>query len=87
MRSALKEGMEIPDDPELIDDLLGPEYSFSPKQQLVLEKKEDMKKRGLASPDKADTLAMTFAVAPVARTAKVRPTLPARPYRPGGWMR
>lgn len=61
MRDALKEGMEIPDDPELEADLTGPEYGFSAKQQIQLEKKEDMKKRGLSSPDCGDMLAMTFA--------------------------
>lgn len=32
------------------------------EQRIKLEAKEDMKKRGLPSPDKADTLALTFAV-------------------------
>lgn len=31
-------------------------------QRILLEAKEDMKKRGLKSPDKADTLALTYAV-------------------------
>ncbi len=53
---------EIPDDPELEADLTSPEYGFSVKQQIQLERKEDMKKRGLASPDCGDMLAMTFAV-------------------------
>jgi hypothetical protein len=61
MRDYLKEGAEIPDDPELHSDLTGPEYGFTPKQQIQLEKKEDMKRRGLASPDCADSLALTFA--------------------------
>ena len=61
MRDALKEGMEIPDDPELASDLTGPQYGFSSKQQIQLEKKEDMKKRGLSSPDCGDMVAMTFA--------------------------
>lgn len=64
MRDALKAGMEIPDDHELRDDLVGPEYGFTAKQQIQLEKKEDMKRRGLASPDCGDALAMTFAVSP-----------------------
>ncbi|HXF12234.1 MAG TPA: hypothetical protein VN517_03715 [Terriglobales bacterium] len=51
---------QIPDDPELESDLTGPEYYFSAKNQIQLEKKEDMKKRGLASPDLGDTLAMSF---------------------------
>ena len=58
----------IPDDPTLKSDLTGPEYSYDPvTNKLVLEAKEHMRdKRGLASPDMADALAMTFAQ-PVAR--------------------
>ena len=44
-----------------MDDLTGIEYGFTNKQQLQLEKKSDMKKRGLASPDDGDALALTFA--------------------------
>lgn len=62
MCEALKAGMEIPDDPELEVDLTAPQYGFSAKQQIQLEKKDDMKKRGLSSPDCGDMLAMTFAV-------------------------
>ena len=52
----------IPDNNnELVDDLIGLEYSFTPTNKIQLEKKEDMKKRGLASPDMADALALTFA--------------------------
>ena len=64
MRDALKAGMEIPDDRDLRDDLIGPEYGFTAKNQIQLEKKEDMKKRGLSSPDCGDALAMCFAVSP-----------------------
>lgn len=39
----------------------------SAKQQIQLERKEDMKARGLASPDSGDVLAMTFAVKVAAR--------------------
>lgn len=62
LRDALKAGLEIPDDPELEADLTGPQYGFSSAQQVQLENKDDMKKRGLASPDMGDALAMTFAV-------------------------
>lgn len=51
----------IPDDPELYDDLTSPEYGLNAKDQIQLERKEDMKKRGLSSPDIADALALTFA--------------------------
>ena len=51
---------EIPDDPDLESDLTAPEYGFSNKGQIQLEKKDDMKKRGLQSPDLGDMCAMTF---------------------------
>jgi hypothetical protein len=46
---------------ELRDQLIGPEYDYSLRGELQLEKKSDMKRRGLASPDIADALALTFA--------------------------
>lgn len=52
---------QIPDEQALIDDLTGVEYGFAKENKIQLEKKEDMKKRGLASPDIADALALTFA--------------------------
>lgn len=61
-RDWLCAGAEIPDDSELADDLTGPEYGFSAKQQIQLERKEDLKKRGLSSPDCGDCLAMSFGV-------------------------
>lgn len=60
MRDWLKIG-SLPDDQELEDDLTGPEYTFTgDKGQIALEKKSDMKKRGLASPDTGDAVALTF---------------------------
>ncbi len=61
MRDWLKTGGCIPDDSELKADLEGPEYGFDAKERLQLEKKQDMKERGLASPDTAEALALTFA--------------------------
>ncbi len=66
MREWLKAGGAIPDDRELRDDLIGPEYGFDAHDRIQLEKKDDMKKRGLASPDCGDALALTFAL-PVQR--------------------
>lgn len=62
MREWLKAGGCVEDDEELVSDLTGVEYGYTPKNQLKLEKKEDMKARGLPSPDSADALALTFAV-------------------------
>lgn len=61
------EGAIIPDDQMLIDDLSAVQYGFAKENKIQLEKKEDMKKRGLASPDVADALALTFSF-PVSNT-------------------
>jgi hypothetical protein len=62
MRDWLASGAQIPDKPEMEEDLTGPEYYFNNKSQIMLESKEDMKARGLRSPDAGDCLAMTFDV-------------------------
>lgn len=51
----------LDDDNVLRDDLIGPEYSFTARDQLLLEGKEHMEARGLASPDDGDALALTYA--------------------------
>lgn len=60
MKEWLKTGA-IPDDKELYEDLIGPELLYDLKMRMRLERKEDMEKRGLPSPDTADALALTFA--------------------------
>jgi hypothetical protein len=61
MREWMPNG-DIPDDPELAADLTGPLYDYNADGQIVLESKDDMKERGLSSPDCGDMLAMTFGV-------------------------
>lgn len=63
MRDWLVEGC-IDGDQELFDDLIGPEYKFAGKDgsAIMLEAKQEMERRGLASPDDGDALALTFAV-------------------------
>lgn len=61
MRDWLMRGASLPDDKELRAHLTGLEYGYNTKMQIQLEKKTDMKKRGLESPDCADALALTFA--------------------------
>ena len=75
MWARLKDWLEraaIPADQLLEDDLTGPGYHLNRKEELVLESKQDMVKRGIASPDYADALALTFAahVPPVTRQAE-----------------
>lgn len=64
MRDALRGGLAIPDDQELLTDLVGVQYGYVVREgrdAAQLEKKSDMKKRGLASPDLGDALALTYA--------------------------
>jgi len=60
MKKWLEDGGDIPDDPVLISQLSSVEYKFDPSDRLQIEKKEDMKKRGLPSPDLADAISLTF---------------------------
>lgn len=60
MREWLEVGC-IENDHDMVADLISVEYGFNVKNQIILESKDDMKKRGLASPDCADALALTFA--------------------------
>ena len=66
MRTWLKEGGAIPKDQVLYDDLIGPETVARVDGRQQLESKDDMKERGLPSPNRADAVAITFAY-PVAR--------------------
>lgn len=59
MREWLKVGA-IPDESQLADELAGPQYGYNVRSEIQLETKDDMKRRGLASPDIADALALTF---------------------------
>ncbi len=71
------EPVSIPDSDALHSDLTAATYTYDSKTRLRLERKKDIKKRGLRSPDGADALAMTFAF-PYAKkiktTAKPIPT-------------
>lgn len=77
------EPVSIPDDDSLHGDLIGPNYTYNLKQQKVLESKEQMRKRGVKSPDEGDALAMTFAYAVKKRVARSAGKRKARSWREG----
>lgn len=56
----MDQGITIPPDNELIGQLAGLKYSFNSLGRLVIESKEEMRRRGVPSPDKADALMMAF---------------------------
>lgn len=72
MKAWLKAGGAIdPKDDELYQDLIGPETVPRLDGKILLESKEDMKDRGLPSPNKGDALALTFAAPVTKRTVPV----------------
>jgi hypothetical protein len=60
MKDWLKAGC-LPDDRDLSADLGAVEYGYNANDEILLERKDDMRRRGLASPDDGDALALTFA--------------------------
>jgi phage terminase large subunit len=52
---------KLPRDERLVNELSSPRYSFMSNGKLKLESKDDMKRRGLVSPDVADAFVLTFA--------------------------
>jgi hypothetical protein len=76
MRDWLENGL-IPDDDDLADQLSSLDYGYDSKMRIQLQSKKDLKKNGGKSPDKADSLALTFIPELIDRKvtlAKVRPT-------------
>ncbi len=92
MWGAMKEWLKtasIPKDRFLRSDLTGPMMKPDSKGTIFLESKKDMKSRGLASPDAADAIAITFAF-PVAHREVRVDNRPRTAYAGGavssGWM-
>jgi hypothetical protein len=61
----LKQALEganfsLPDSESLHSDLTGPGYSYTSDGRLQLESKDNMKKRGMPSPDEGDAIALCF---------------------------
>lgn len=75
MRDWLKAG-EVPDDDILADELCSLDYGYDGLFRIQLQSKKDCKKNGGKSPDRADSLAISFIPELIDRkmvTAKVRP--------------
>ena len=52
---------KLPDDDQLLAELTSIRYAFTPGGKMKAESKDDMRKRGLKSPDLADALCLTMA--------------------------
>lgn len=53
--------VSIPDSDALQADACAPSYSYDSSSRLLIESKEHIRRRGLASPDEWDAIALTFA--------------------------
>ena len=65
----VRAGLAIPNDVGLKVELATPTYSYDKQQRIIIESKDDIRKRlpGAGSPDIADALALTFAYPVTAR--------------------
>ena len=62
LRKWLEMGGALPDDPEIVKDLVVPTFEFDSGGRMVLESKKKMKERVGYSPDLGDAAALTFAM-------------------------
>lgn len=76
-------GVDIPDLDALQADACAPGYKYDSLSRVVLESKDDIRKRGLRSPDEWDAVALTFAE-PVVES-RPRPK-PVRYNNASAWM-
>ena len=60
LKAALQGRFSIPDSDTLHADLTSVGYKYTSDGKLLLEAKEDMKKRGMPSPDEGDAVAFCF---------------------------
>ena len=72
MKQWIKDGGVLPLDATLVQDLTGVETAPRTDGLLLLESKQDMKERGLPSPNRADALALTFAYPVLPKGAAAR---------------
>ena len=54
----LEGGVQVPDSDSLQADACGPSYRYDALTRIVLESKEDMRRRGALSPDEWDAVAL-----------------------------
>ncbi|OWT50246.1 DEAD/DEAH box helicase family protein [Bacillus sp. K2I17] len=64
--------MEIPNDEKMISQFSSRKYRLTSRGKIALERKEEMKKRGLQSPDRADAIVLAFYKPKVVMGGKVK---------------
>ena len=83
LRSRFESGdIAIPDDEELVSQLADIRYKINSRGQIQIESKEDMKRRGGSSPDRADALMLAFGLSEEERRP---PGIPIPLWMLSGW--
>ena len=73
--------IDIPNDPQLMRELAGRQYSYDNKNRYKIESKLEYKKRYGKSPDKADALILTFYQGGSIMTGEARNAMASRRRR------
>ena len=79
-------GVDIPDESIFQSDAVGPSYKYDSNQRLQLESKEQMRKRGVRSPDIWDAVALTFAEPVYEKKVEFAQPKVSTVRVPTGWM-
>ncbi len=86
LKEWLPRGCIDPKDTRLATDLCAPGFHLNQSNKLVLESKESMAKRNVASPDDGDALALTFAMPVRPKQTVQAPKRPFVRHADVGWM-
>jgi hypothetical protein len=89
MAEAIRGSLSIPDDNALKLELATPTYKFDAANRIILESKDEIKKRlpDASSPDLADALALTYAYPVMPRSTNTRPVRNTCEYDPYAALR
>lgn len=82
-------GADIPDSDSLQADACSTGFKYDTNSRLLMESKEDMRKRGIRSPDEWDAVILTFAepVAPPKEKPAPLAPRPRQPRQAGAWLK
>lgn len=84
MREWLKAG-DIPDDDMLCNELTSLDYGYDPAFRIQLQSKKDIKKNGGKSPDRADSLALSFVMDTIEVKTSGARARPVQSRSSAGW--
>lgn len=78
-------GVDIPDRDSIQADACAPSYKYDMNSKLLLQSKEDMRRKGIRSPDEWDAIALTFAEPVSEKKTAIKLDIAPRPLEVGGF--